>query len=390
MSVQRQIGFWLAALVVAALTLYLLREVLLPFVAGMALAYVLDPVVDRLERLGLGRLGATILILALFILTFVLALVVLIPLVAHQLAGFGANLPDYVERIQALIAEQSGPLIEKLGGAAALPDMQQSIGGLVRQGAAWMAGFLRGLWLGGQAIISVFALLVVTPVVALYLLVDWDHMVAAVDEWLPRQHRDTIRMLAREIDRAIAGFIRGQAAVCFILGTLYAAGLSMIGLNFGALIGMLAGVLSFIPYVGSLTGLVLSVGVAVVQFWPDWTWIAATLGIFITGQFIEGNIFPEAGRCLSWPTPGLADVCAVRVWRAAWLRGIAAGCAAGCNRRRARAVCVASGPCQHNLPRRPFGPAPGLMKSMLDCPEAAHSKHPGSGAPTSTTQGHLR
>jgi predicted PurR-regulated permease PerM len=99
MSVQRQIGFWLAALVVAALTLYLLREVLLPFVAGMALAYVLDPVADRLERLGLGRLGATILILALFILTFVLALVVLIPLVAHQLAGFGANLPDYVERI---------------------------------------------------------------------------------------------------------------------------------------------------------------------------------------------------------------------------------------------------------------------------------------------------
>ena len=290
MPVQRQIRFWLAALVVAALTLYLLREVLLPFVAGMALAYVLDPVVDRLERLGLGRLGASILILALFILTFVLALVVLIPLVAHQLAGFGANLPDYVERIQALIAEQSGPLIEKLGGAAALPDMRQWIGGLVRQGAAWMAGFLRGLWSGGQAIISVFALLVVTPVVAFYLLVDWDHMVAAVDEWLPRQHRDTIRMLAREIDRAIAGFIRGQAAVCFILGTLYAAGLSMIGLNFGALIGMLAGVLSFIPYVGSLTGLVLSVGVAVVQFWPDWTWIAATLGIFITGQFIEGNI----------------------------------------------------------------------------------------------------
>jgi predicted PurR-regulated permease PerM len=290
MSVRRQIGFWLAALVVVALTLYLLREVLLPFVAGMALAYVLDPIVDWLERLGLGRLGASILILALFILTFVLALVVLIPLVAHQLAGFGANLPAYVERIQALIAEQSGPLIEKLGGAAALPDMQQSIGGLVRQGAAWMAGFLRGLWSGGQAIISVFALLVVTPVVAFYLLVDWDHMVAAVDEWLPRQHRDTIRMLAREIDRAIAGFIRGQAAVCFILGTLYAVGLSLIGLNFGALIGMLAGVLSFIPYVGSLTGLVLSVGVAVVQFWPDWTWIGATLGIFITGQFIEGNI----------------------------------------------------------------------------------------------------
>src|SRR3954469_1087855 len=290
MPVQRHIGFWLAALVVVALTLYLLREVLLPFVAGMALAYVLDPIVDRLERLGLGRLGATILILALFILAFVLALVVFIPLAVHQLAGFGANLPAYVERIQALIAEQGGPLIDKLGGSGALADMQKSIGDLVRQGAAWIAGFLRGLWSGGQAIISVFALLIVTPVVAFYLLVDWDHMVAVVDGWLPRRHRDTVRMLAREIDRAIAGFIRGQAAICLILGTFYAVGLSLIGLNFGALIGMSAGLLSFIPYVGSLTGLVLSLAVAIVQFWPDWTWIAATLGIFVTGQFVEGNI----------------------------------------------------------------------------------------------------
>src|SRR5215212_12127123 len=159
MPVQRQIGFWLAALVVAALTLYLLREVLLPFVAGMALAYVLDPVADRLERLGLGRLGATILILALFILAFVLALVLLIPLVAHQLAAFIANLPAYVERIQALIAEQGGPLIDKLGGSRALADMQKSVGDVVRQGAAWIAGFLRGLWSGGQALIGVFALL---------------------------------------------------------------------------------------------------------------------------------------------------------------------------------------------------------------------------------------
>src|SRR3954463_844836 len=114
MSIQRQIGFWLAALVVVALTLYILGEVLLPFVAGMALAYMLDPVADRLERLGLGRLGATILILALFVPTFVLALVLLIPLAAHQLAGFGANLPAYVERLQALVTERSGPLIEKV------------------------------------------------------------------------------------------------------------------------------------------------------------------------------------------------------------------------------------------------------------------------------------
>jgi predicted PurR-regulated permease PerM len=115
-------------------------------------------------------------------------------------------------------------------------------------------------------------------------------MIAAVDSWVPVRFRPTVRRLAQEIDHSVAGFIRGQASVCLILGTFYAVGLSLIGLNFGALIGMTAGLLSFIPYVGSLTGLILSVGVAIVQFWPDWTWIAATLAVFVVGQFVEGNI----------------------------------------------------------------------------------------------------
>jgi len=168
--------------------------------------------------------------------------------------------------------------------------MQSSIGNLVGQGAAWFGRFLQSLWSGGQAIISIFALLVVTPVVAFYLLIDWDRMVTKIDGWVPVRHRDTVRRLAREIDDAIAGFVRGQSAVCLILGTFYAVALSLIGLNFGALIGMLSGLLTFIPYVGSLTGLVLSVGVALVQFWPDWTMILATLAIFVFGQFVEGNV----------------------------------------------------------------------------------------------------
>jgi predicted PurR-regulated permease PerM len=195
-----------------------------------------------------------------------------------------------VARLQALIVEQGGPLLERFGGPEALADMQSSIGNLVGQGAAWFGRFLQSLWSGGQAIISIFALLVVTPVVAFYLLVDWDRMVATIDAWVPVRHRDTVRRLAREIDDAIAGFVRGQTAVCLILGTFYAVALSLIGLNFGALIGMVSGILTFIPYVGSLTGLVLSAGVAVVQFWPDWTMILATLGIFIFGQFVEGNV----------------------------------------------------------------------------------------------------
>jgi predicted PurR-regulated permease PerM len=290
MSVQRQIGFWIIALFAVVLLLYVLRDILLPFVAGFALAYLLDPLADRLQRLGIGRFGATIVILVLFVLVFILSLVLLVPLVAHQLAAFIERLPSYVERLQALMIEQGGPLIERLGGPDSLADIQRSVGDLVGQGVTWIGNFIRSLWSGGQAILSVFALLVVTPVVAFYLLIDWDRMVATVDGWLPLRHRETIRKIALDINDAIGGFVRGQALVCLILGTFYALGLSFIGLNFGALIGMAAGLLSFIPYVGSMTGLLLSVGVAIVQFWPNWTWIVTTLAVFVFGQFVEGNI----------------------------------------------------------------------------------------------------
>ncbi len=290
MTIQRQVGFWLLALAILVVFLIVLRGILLPFVAGLALAYVLDPLVDRLEKLRIGRLAATLLIIGVFILVFIVALVLVVPIVANQLSAFIAKMPATVARLQQLAVEQGGPLIERIGGPGALADMQKSIGDMVGQGASWLGSFLQSLWSGGQAIVGVFSLIVVTPVVAFYLLVDWDRMIASVDGWLPRRHRDTIRGLALEMDRAISGFIRGQALVCLILGTMYAVGLSVIGLNFGVLIGLSSGFLSFIPFVGSLTGLVLSVGVAIVQFWPDWTMIVATIVIFVVGQFIEGNI----------------------------------------------------------------------------------------------------
>lgn len=290
MTVQRQIGFWVAATLGVAISIWVLRDILLPFVAGLALAYLLDPVADRIEKVGVGRLGATLSILVLFILVFVLLLVIVIPIAANQMAAFLQSLPSIVSRLQRLAVEEGGSLIERLGGPDAIRDVERSIGDLVSQGTVYLAALLRSLWAGGQAIISVFALLVVTPVVAFYLLVDWDHMIAKIDSWVPLHQRGTIRRLAHDIDSAIAGFIRGQAAVCLILGTFYAVGLSIVGLNFGVLIGLSAGFLSFIPYVGSLTGLILSVGVAIVQFWPDYLWIGATLAIFAAGQFVEGNI----------------------------------------------------------------------------------------------------
>jgi predicted PurR-regulated permease PerM len=161
---------------------------------------------------------------------------------------------------------------------------------MVSQGASWITTVVASIWAGGQAVIGVVSLIVVTPVVAFYLLFDWDRMLARIDNLLPREHAETIRALGRDINLAIAGFIRGQGALCAILGLYYAISLSIIGLNFGFLIGSVAGLISFIPYVGSIVGFFVAVGVAVVQFWPDWIWVVVVVGVFVVGQFIEGNI----------------------------------------------------------------------------------------------------
>jgi predicted PurR-regulated permease PerM len=291
MTLQRQILFWCLAFAGFILVLYVLRDVLMPFMAGLVLAYLLDPLANRMEKLGVPRTVATLLILSAFVALFVLALVLLLPVLGNQLSGFIAKAPSYIQRLQQMLTEQGGPLLERFGGGPAiLQDAQKSLGEVVSQGATWAARVLQSLWSGGQAIVDVISLMVITPVVAFYLIVDWNRMVAAIDSWLPRNQRAIIRALMAEMDAAIAGFLRGQSLVCLLLGIFYAVGLTLMGLSFGALIGMISGLMSFIPFVGSLIGLVLSVGVALVQFWPDWTMPALALGIFVAGQFIEGNI----------------------------------------------------------------------------------------------------
>jgi predicted PurR-regulated permease PerM len=290
MTLQRKIGFWLAALGVFVALVYMLRDVLTPFAAGLVLAYLLDPLADRLERTGLGRLGATLVILAVFILLFVALLVVVAPLLATQTVAFLEKAPGYITRLQTLLTEQGAPLLQRIGGERALADIQNSLGDVASKGFGWLGTFLGGLWSGGQALVNILSLLVVTPVVVFYLLLDWDRMVEKMDSWVPVNQRDTVRTLAGDIDTAISGFLRGQTLVCLILGIIYAAGLFAIGLNFGVLIGLMAGLISFIPYVGSLLGLVVAVGVAVAQFWPEWTMVGLVLAVFVVGQFIEGNI----------------------------------------------------------------------------------------------------
>jgi predicted PurR-regulated permease PerM len=288
-TLQRQIRFWIIAAVIVALFLYIFSEILLPFVAGMVLAYFLDPVADRLQRLGLSRLMATIVILITFVLVLVIALVILVPLLASQLSDFAAKAPEYLSRLQALITSFDPQWLERRFGVSA-DDLREGLNSLLASGAGFVTTIFTSIWSSGMALVSVAGLFVVTPVVAFYMLLDWDRMVAKVDSWVPRDHVGTVRQIFADINAATAGFVRGQGTLCLVLGIMYAVGLTLTGLNFGILIGLFAGLISFIPYVGSLVGLTLSIGVAFVQFWPDWLMILAVAVVFFIGQFIEGNI----------------------------------------------------------------------------------------------------
>ncbi len=256
---------------------------------------------------------ATIVILISFILMFAIALVVVVPLIITQFSQFAQVLPDYVSQLQQLIANPENSYLPKWM-VTQIQNAKQNFSSLMSEGAGFLGGLLNQLWNSGKTLIDVISLLVVTPVVAFYILLDWDRMVEKVDSWVPRDQVHTIRQLAREMDDAVSGFIRGQGSLCLILGIYYAVGLSLVGLNFGLLIGFVAGMISFIPYIGSLVGLILAVGVALMQFWPDYGWIIATMAVFFSGQFIEGNILQpslsapasaciRSGSCLPcWPS----------------------------------------------------------------------------------------
>ncbi len=290
MSWQRQVLVWLGVVVALAVALYVLRPILLPFLMGMVIAYFLDPVADWMESHKVPRLAGTSIILGLFVVVFIAVMILLLPVLGQQIANFAENLPANIGKLVALVDKAGPDWLKEL-----LADTQANIeGSLVetaKAAAGWIATLLSSIWSGGLAFVNLISLLVVTPVVAFYMLYDWDHMIATVDKWLPRDHVETIRDLARQIDEALAGFVRGQGTVCIILASFYASSLSVAGLSFGVLIGITSGLISFVPYVGSITGFVLAGGVALIQFLPDGDWlrIGIVLGIFVFGQFLEGN-----------------------------------------------------------------------------------------------------
>lgn len=289
MSFNRPIVFWIAMLAALVAVVVLLREVLLPFVTGIVLAYLLDPVASRIERLGMNRLLATLLILVVVVIGLGILIGLTVPVVVREVAYFVENLPLYVSRLHALATDPNHPWLSKIVGEG-LGEAERSLGEFTTFASAWFGTFLRSAWSGGRALISVLSLGVMAPIVACYLLYDWERMIAAIDNWTPLAHRETVRALAREVDATIGGFVRGQSMLCLVLALYYAGTLWSLGLKHGALIGFAAGLISFIPYLGSISGLLVASCVAIAQFWPDWTSIVLVPVIFFVGQAIADYV----------------------------------------------------------------------------------------------------
>jgi len=288
MTKQQQLRFWLGGVVAFLLFLYIFDEILLPFVVGMAVAYFLDPIVDRLEKRGLWRGWSALLVLTPFLLVVVLALVLLAPLLIEQVAAFAHSLPDYISSFRELVT----PLVESLRsrlGEEQVASFSSVAGGYAGDVLAWVGGLFSKVWGGGLALVNLLSLIFIMPITAFYLLRDWDIIIARIDSWLPRLHAQMIRDQTMEVDRTLSGFVRGAAMVCLTLATIYGVGLTLIGLKFGLLIGIAAGLISFVPYVGAAIGLVIGTGLAYYQF-PEITPVLLVAGTFLFGQTLESYV----------------------------------------------------------------------------------------------------
>ena len=288
MSMQRQLAIWALVIGLFILGLWLLKGILLPFVAGMAIAYLLDPLADRLESYGLSRLLATTFITVFFLALAIVSMILLLPVLYNQSMALLDIMPDLIRRGQTFLLEMGDGRLAQLLGARA-PDVEKAIADSVGNSVKWLVDLLPSLGSQGLQFVGLISLIVVTPVVAFYLLLDWDRMIERVDALLPRDHAETIRGLARDIGRVLEGFIRGQVIVCLVLGAIYAVGLSLVGLRFGLIVGIVAGIISFIPYLGTIVGFIIGVSRALFQFWPDYLYSGMGFGVFAVGQFIEGN-----------------------------------------------------------------------------------------------------
>jgi predicted PurR-regulated permease PerM len=288
MKPNKMFVFWGAVFLVFIAFMIIFKAVLLPFIVGLILGYALDPLADRIEKLGLPRAAAASVVLVGFFLSVILVFMLLLPVFQQQVQQMAEIMPEYIQRSKilaiTLLDQYARNFVDK--DIFSVQKIGEQYGEQIFQ---WFTKAAKSIWSGGQTIFDILSLLVITPIVAFYLLRDWDRLVAKVDGFLPRKNRKTIHKVAKDIDTTLAGFMRGQAVVCLLLGIFYAAGLTLAGLNFGLVIGIFIGIISFVPYVGAIFGGILCVGLAALQF-QNVEVVAIVALIFAIGQFLEGNV----------------------------------------------------------------------------------------------------
>jgi predicted PurR-regulated permease PerM len=285
----RRALLWGAVFAVLGFALWLAWPILTPFLIAMGVAYVLDPLVERIEGFGYRRVTVTAWVTVAFGLLLVAMLAVLVPLLIQQVPGMIGFIIDSTRNA----VDRARPMIDRLAqqlGTDSAGLIGQLPGGteIATQVVGWLYAALRGVVSGGLALLNLASLVFLTPVVVFYLLRDWPKILQRVESWLPRDQAPTIVALVREIDQRLAGFLRGQALVCLLLGAFYAVGLSLAGLRYSILVGLLSGIVTFVPYIGVLAGAATGITMAVFQF-SDWWWVGAVAAVFAIGQFIEAN-----------------------------------------------------------------------------------------------------
>jgi predicted PurR-regulated permease PerM len=285
----QRVALLIGLMVVLWLALSLFASVLLPFVVAGILAYFLDPLARRMGTVGVRRsIAAFALIVTLFALTLLFVLL-LYPLLIGQVGLLLGRLPTYVMLVRSFAGETIARLQDALGPEVVDEKLRDVVTGQVGAIMGFVGGALRGLIGGGYALFNVLTLVLVTPIVTFYLLRDWPGIVGRMDAWLPLRYAGVLRAQAREVDRILSAWLRGQLMVCLVLALYYASALSAVGLELGLIVGMTAGLLSFIPYVGTITGMVLAVGLAAAQF-PTWGGVAMVMGVFAVGNILEGYV----------------------------------------------------------------------------------------------------
>jgi len=290
MNGTKHLRFWLIGGALFVATLWLLRDMLLPFVAGIAIAYFLDPLVERLVKPLRSRTAATLVALAMVALLAIGLVLAVAPMLADQAQNLGAKLPQIFARLYQRFQPILEPLRERLGITPGSEPNIEGAAGMASDALKLVSTFIAGILSRGFAVLNILALIFLTPVIAFYLLRDWPRFIEVCDSLLPRNQAAAIRQIAHDANHAVAGYVRGQAIVCLSLAIYYGATLAIIGLDFGLIIGLIIGIIAFIPFVGSWAGGILAIGMALAQFPPNWMGVIMVVATFGLGQFLEGNI----------------------------------------------------------------------------------------------------